>query len=74
MSVDVLVSVLYVVILLFASVFAVYVFNTLSLKEKLRLNEEEVKKLEKTMKELHEEINQLKKEIIGLKKELSGEP
>ena len=74
MSVDTLIGVLYVVILLLASVFAVYVFKTLSLKEKVRLNEEEVKKLEEAMKELHAEINELKEEIIGLKKELSGEP
>ncbi len=74
MSVDALVDALYVVILLLASILAVYVFNTLSLREEIRLNTEDVKKLEDTMKELHKEINELKEEVISLRKELSSEP
>ncbi len=74
MGVDTLVSVLYVVILLLASVFAVYIFNTLSLKEKVRSNKEEVRRLEKTMIELHAEIKELKEEIASLRRELLEEP
>ena len=71
---DTLAGVLYAVILLLASVLAVYVFNTMSLKEEVKLNKEEVGRLEKTMKDLHREINELKEEIAGLKKELMEEP
>jgi len=71
---DTLAGVLYAVILLLASVLAVYVFNTMSLKEEVKLNKDEVGRLEKTMKDLHREINELKEEIASLKKELMEEP
>ena len=71
---DTLAGVLYAVILLLASVLAVYVFNTMSLKEEVKLNKDEVGRLEKAMRDLHREINELKEEIAGLKKELMEEP
>ena len=74
MATDTLVGALYAVILLLASLLAVYIFNTMSLKEKVTLNKEEVSKLEKTMKDLHREITELKEEIASLKKELMEEP
>ncbi|MCE4620425.1 MAG: hypothetical protein F7C33_05310 [Desulfurococcales archaeon] len=74
MGTDALINALYIVILLLASVFAIYVFKTLSLKEKIRLNDNELRRLEKTMEELRREINELKQEIISLRQELSGEP
>ena len=74
MAADTLAGVLYAVILLLASVFAVYVFNTMSLKEEVKLSKEEVGRLEKTMRDLHREINELKEEIANLKKELIEEP
>lgn len=74
MGADALVNALYIVILLLASVFAIYVFKTITLKEKIRLNESEFRRLEKTMEELRREINELKQELISLKRELSEEP
>ncbi len=74
MSTEALIDALYVVILLLASVLAIYIFNTLSLKRQTVLNEDEVKKLEKTMEELYKEIRELKEEITSLRRELAGEP
>ena len=74
MSTEALIDALYIVILLLASVLAIYVFNTLSLKRQAVLNEDKVKKLEKTMEELYKEIRELKEEIASLRRELAGEP
>lgn len=74
MSTETLIDALYIVILLLASILAIYVFNTISLKRQAVLNEDEVKKLEKTMEELYKEIKELKEEITSLRRELTGEP